>query len=183
MRIEDAIMLLRSRAEYAQQKADTTDKRRKAADFVTALNTIIDFYNTTEQANNEQNNLSDIITALCEYIGVSDKDTEAIKNTDARFVKKCISRLKEHNNNPYWVLHSTAFNCMELQCDIDRVNEWRNTIKPIFEQRAKEEHERNCTLGNQFDGKGEHARYDALRGMEEFYAQLEDSILDRTTYV
>ena len=42
MTTENAIILLSKRAEYAQQKADTPDKQRKAADYVEIANTIID---------------------------------------------------------------------------------------------------------------------------------------------
>ena len=71
MTIEQAIANLSVRADFAQKKADTPDKRRKAKEYVQEVNTIIDYYNRTEPNNERLERIEGIIHVLGEFLGLN----------------------------------------------------------------------------------------------------------------
>lgn len=140
MTIENAIILLSKRAEYAQQKADSPDKKRKADDYVEIINTIIEYYNNTEKLPDIIGNLQELVKMICDYIGVNTEDTERLLQADAQFIHRRLLYWKEqYPDRPIMLLSRVAFDCYILyntECSLRELNE--KTI-PLLERRDMEE--------------------------------------------
>lgn len=165
MTIENAIILLSKRAEYAQQKADSPDKKRKADDYVEIVNTVIEYYNNTEKLPDTIRNLQELVKMICDYIGVSAEDTERLLRTDAQFIHRRLLYWKEqYPDRPILLLHRVAFDCYaiyEAECSLRELNE--KTIPHLEERDMKEQTKLS---------------YNILRAAEKNRDGLEDIISD-----
>ena len=148
MTTENAILLLSKRAEYAQAKADTPDKQRKAKDYVEITNTIIDYYNRTETLQSEIRNLQDIVRLLLEHLGVRSYDADTLIHTDAKFMRYwlTVESLMFWQRNPDtcisrqdWIFHNIASRWEHLQHTIQEIDTYRNFFIPLVEKKMQAE--------------------------------------------
>ena len=139
MEIEDAIILLSKRAEYAQQKADTPDKQRKAADYIEVVNTIIEYYNNTEKLQDTNKNLQELIRVICGYIGIKTEDIERLIQTDIQFIKRRFDYWKESSGNLIILFHRVAFDCYAVYDAERTIQELKEYTIPYLTKRDSEE--------------------------------------------
>ena len=134
MTTEQAIILLSKRAEYALQKADTPDKREKAAGYADIVNTIIDHYNRTEHLQDDLRRLEDIVQVLCEYIGIRQADTDYIKQMPAVFLRnRLIYRLPESGSISF-MFHKISTDYILSESSRRLLQELSTVILPMAER-------------------------------------------------
>lgn len=139
MTIENAILLLSKKAEFAQQKANNSALQRKANDFVEITNTIIDFYNNVEKINAELHHTNEIIQILCEYIGIRQVDIDDLKNIPAGFIRTRLAYRIPEQEMPHWLFHRICVDYEMLKNLYKQKQFIEEVIMPILKSKLNNE--------------------------------------------
>ena len=189
MNIENAIVLLSKRADYAQQKADTIDKQRKAATYVEIVNCVIDFYNSIEAQMSQLKNLQKLARILLEHIGVQKEDIPTLLSADSDFVEYnlLVESYKAWEQYPEadiqrqdWIFHNIVRKWIQVQDDKRSIELCRNLVLPSISTRLS----KDCddVLGKQSELLQLYISIESLLNDEENRVTKATDYSDKGTY-
>lgn len=112
MTTEQAILQLSQRADYAQKKADTPDKRRKAKEYVQEVNCIIEYYNETESTGEKLKRVCSTLQILSEYLGLDSYLHDELLHIPPDYLQQ---RLRYYYSTPLQALKDAINDYHELQ--------------------------------------------------------------------
>lgn len=111
MTTETAIVQLKNRAEIAQQKGWSD-----AGELTQICNAIIDYYNRTEDLEQQNKNLVGLLQVFSEMLSIRSQDLELLKQAPARFVRKrLLFRSTYAGMDNMWLFHIIATDWEVLQ--------------------------------------------------------------------
>lgn len=103
MNIDNAIKIIRKRAEYLSNKADTPAKKKSADEMVDAVNVVINYYNTQEDSQSDAYNMREKLMLLSEYLNVDPDNVIGFVDMDTRFMRKRMeARIDMELPEPEW---------------------------------------------------------------------------------